>query len=159
MALTKGVNSYVTVAEADLYFADRLDASAWTSADATSKAQALVTATNVLDDMSWTGTAISESQPLAFPRNGNYFDPRLGSYIYMDGIEVPARILYAVSEMAQHLLNNDGMLDDTGSVDTIAVGPITLNNIKKPSLIPAVAKKMITPLLAGAGSRGWWRSN
>ena len=38
MALTKGANSYATVAEADVYFADRLDVAAWTAADETQKA-------------------------------------------------------------------------------------------------------------------------
>jgi hypothetical protein len=42
MALSLGVNSYSTVADADIYFADSLGATAWTGASATDKANSLV---------------------------------------------------------------------------------------------------------------------
>lgn len=157
MALQKGINSYVTVIEADAYFSDRLDVSAWVSADATQKAQALVTATMLLDDQIWVGTAVSESQPLAFPRNGEYFDPRLGTTQYMD--VVPARILRATMEEAYHLLNNDGVLDDTGSVATMNVAGISLSTIKAANKIPGEVQRIIKPLLENAGSNSWWRAN
>jgi hypothetical protein len=67
MALVKGTNAYADVSDADSYFADRLDVAAWTSADSTMKAQALVTAAGILDQLPWTGTAVSENQALAFP--------------------------------------------------------------------------------------------
>jgi len=158
MALAKGVNSYVTMEETDTYFADRLDVAAWTSADAGSKAQALVTATSILDEMLWVGTAISEDQPLAFPRSAEYFDPKVGTYVYLDGT-TPSRILTATKELAYHLLNNDGIQDNTGTVKTISIGPISLNDVSSPDLVPATVKRMIKPLLINAGSNAWWRSN
>lgn len=158
MALLKGTNSYATVIEADAYFADRLDVSAWTGADSTAKAQALVTATSILDGLTWTGTAVTESQPLAFPRSGEYFDPRVGAYVFMDGT-VPSRIELAVKELAHHLLNNDGLMDDTGSVLNLQVGVINLSNVKSPNLVPGNVRRIIKPLLLNSGSRGWWRAN
>lgn len=155
MALQKNVNSYVTVSEADSYFGDRLDVSAWTSADATKKAQALVTATALLDAQSWVGFAVSESQPLAFPRSGEYFDPRIGALITMEA--VPDRVLKANMELAYHLLNNSGILDDTGKVTTINVGQINLNTIRSPNLIPGTVSRLIKPLINT--STGWWRAN
>jgi hypothetical protein len=157
MALVKGTNSYVTVAEADTAFADRLDVAAWTSADPTTKAQALVTATAILDDLNWTGVAISVDQPLAFPRSGYYFDPRIGNSISIE--DVPQRILTATRELAYHLINNDGLLDDTGSVKDLQVGSISLTSVTPPELMPASVKRLIKPLLLNAGSRGWWRAN
>jgi hypothetical protein len=158
MALVKGTNSYCTVAEADTYFADRLDVAAWTTADATSKAQALVTATSVLDEQPWTGTAISEDQPLAFPRSGYYFDPRIGANITFSATP-PTRITIATMELAYHFLNNDGLQDDAGSATNIKVGTITLERTLPPSLIPAVVRRAIKPMLVNAGSNGWWRAN
>lgn len=158
MALVKGTNSYADVAESDLYFADRLDVAAWTSADNASKAQALVTATNVLDNLYWTGTAVSESQPLAFPRSAYYFDPRLGSHVTLQE-ETPKRITTAAMELAYHLLNNDGLLDDSGVVKDLQVGSVQLTTIQAPNLIPAIVKRMIKPLLVNAGSNSWWRAN
>lgn len=158
MALTKGLNAYATVEEADAYFVERLDTAAWTEATPEQKSAALVTATSVLDDQIWTGTAISELQALAFPRAGSYFDPRLGMSVMLDS-NVPVRITKAVVELAHHLLNNDGLLDDTGTVTGLGVGSINLTNVMKASLIPANVKRLINPLLQNAGASSWWRAN
>jgi len=158
MAVTKAVNSYATVAEADLYFADRLDVAAWVDADDTLKGQALVTATRVFENLSWTGTAVSDTQSLAFPREGWYFDPRLGRNVQLPS-DVPARITLALFECAYHLLNNDGLLDSTGSVDNISVGPITLTNVKTSNTLPPIVYQSIRPLLSKGGSSSWWRAN
>ena len=159
MAVSKGINSYVTVAEADTYLADRLDVAAWISADVTQKGQALVTATALLDEMSWSGTAISESQSLAFPRVCEYFDPKLGTLIYLDGTTVPNRIISAVIELAYHLLNNDGLLDNTGSIGSITIGPISLSGIKPASQVPRHVERIVKPLQINGGANLWWRAN
>lgn len=159
MALTKGVNSYVSVAEADFYFTDRMDVAAWTAADETEKGKALVTATGLLDQLRWTGSVMDEGQLLAFPRNGNYFDPRVGTYVYLDSSTVPKRILNGTMELAYHLLNNDGLLDDSGSVKTLSVGAIVLNDIRTPETIPAQVRNIIKPLLVNGGGSTWWRAN
>nr|HPG64642.1 hypothetical protein [Saccharofermentans sp.] len=143
MALVKGTNSYVTVAEANTYFSDRLDAAAWVAADDVIKAQALVTATGLFEDLRWAGVAISESQPLAFPRTGSYFDPRLGTFVYINN-ETPGRISKATNELALHLLENDSVLDDTGSVGSITLEGISITNIRKPEKIPGMICGIIT---------------
>lgn len=158
MALVKGVNSFVDLAEAELYFEDRLDAAAWTEGADSQKSQSLVTATAILDLREWTGIAVSDSQTLAFPRNGSYFDPRLGKDISLKG-ETPGRILTATFELAYHLLNNDGLLDDTGSVLDLQLGNISLKEIRSPTQIPGHVYRMIRPLLCNAGSNLWWRAN
>jgi hypothetical protein len=157
MAIAKGTNSYATVEEAELYFADRLDVAAWTDADAAQKAQALVTATSILDEQRWVSCAISESQSLAFPREGTYYDERMGLDVELS--PVPKRIVNATFELSYHLLNNDGILDDTGSVRSLNVSSINLSEIVRPNLIPGVVRRLIKPLLENSGSRGWWRAN
>jgi hypothetical protein len=157
MALQKGVNSYATLAEADKHFEDRLDVAAWTDAEDDLKSKALVSATMLLDTLSWTGVVVSESQSLAFPRIGEYFNPRIGYVVIMNG--VPDAIKKATIELAYHLLNNDGLLDDTGGVDSISLGPISLTDLSAPSKIPAWIMRTVRPLMANRGSRQWWRSN
>ncbi|WP_396189864.1 DnaT-like ssDNA-binding protein [Flavobacterium sp.] len=158
MALQKGVNSYVTVDEANTYFADRLDVAAWTGASEEQKPQALVTATKMLDDLDWTGYVVSESQPLAFPRSGDYFDPRTGTTVSLSS-SVPMRVQNATMELAYHLLNNDGLLDDTGTVESISIGGINITNIRQANKLPGVVERLVKPLLVNAGSNMWWRAN
>jgi hypothetical protein len=93
MALEKDVNSYVELEEATEYFEDRVDVAAWDEATDEMKSKALVTATSLLDSFEWTGVVVSESQPLAFPRVGEYFDPRVGYCVNLNG--TPDRIIKA----------------------------------------------------------------
>ena len=159
MALVKNTNSYVDLAEADDYFADRLDAAAWDTAANALKEQALVTATFMLDQRHWVGVAVSTTQLLAFPRNGIYFDPRIGADVTLESNVVTDRVIKATYEQAYHLLNNDGLLDNTGNVEDIKVGPIELNNVRASSKVSSIVKDLIKPLLINAGSSLWWRAN
>lgn len=159
MALVKDTNSYVTLAEAELYFADRIDADAWDTGTDAQKNKALVTAALYLNDVKWTGTAVSDSQPLAFPRDGSYFDPRVGTAVILSVAAVPERIIKATYELAYHLLNNDGLLDSTGDVDELAVGSIKLKRVRAPDGIPPAVTRIIRPLMVSGGSRSWWRNN
>jgi len=158
MALAKGTNSFVTREEANTYFTDRLDVAAWTTAPDAQKDQALVTATRLLNNMKWTGVAISDSQALVFPRSGTYYDPKLG-YVTTLPSTVPTRITEATFELAYHLLNNDGLLDNTGTVSSLNVGQISLTIKTEASKIPSVVTGLINPLLIRGGSSTWWRAN
>jgi hypothetical protein len=158
MALSKGTNSYVTATEADGYFENRLDVAAWNDATDDQKEQALVTATMLLDEMNWTGVAVDESQSLAFPRVGIYFDPKTGSNVEFDDTDTPTRVVNATYELAYHLLNNDGLLDESGSATNIKVGRVLLEKVKTPSKFPSHVKRSLRPLLVNAGANLWWRA-
>jgi hypothetical protein len=162
MALVKGTNSYATVAEADAYFSDSFNKIAWTAASSTSKAQALVTATSIIDEYQFTGMAVSDTQTLAFPRYGSYFDPKVGAEVVFDEVEVPTRIINAVYELAHHLLLSPGSLDTTSSVKSLSVGSISLTDIRSPERVPSTVTRLINPLLTNAGGgamNAWWRAN
>jgi len=160
MAIEKGVNSFATVEEADAYFEDRLDVAAWDDAAEELKAKALVTATSVLNQLDWSGIAVSETQALAFPRKElSYLDSKLGYYTVMASDSVPNMVVRATLELAYHLLNNDGLLDSSGSVRSIVVGPIQLEMISSPSVIPKTVSKLVRPLLQNRGAHSWWRAN
>lgn len=157
MALVKGTNSYATVAEADTYLADRLDSATWTSAYATLKAQALITATSYLDGLRWLGSATSTSQALAFPRIGEIFDPRAGCVISLDSAVVPTRIVNATIELAFHLINNANILNEPSTSENVEVGSITLTKMSSVPVIPSFINNMIKPLRIN--SNVWWRAN
>lgn len=158
MALAKDVNSYVTVAEADAYFDNKLDVAAWTEASPEDKGRALMTATSMLDGLNWIGVAVSDSQALSFPRSGNYFDPRIGLEVVLNETAAPPRIINATYEQAYHILNNDGLLDDTGTVKDLSVGSINLSGVRAPSKFPATVDRLIKPLRQNS-SNSWWRAN
>jgi hypothetical protein len=159
MALVKGTNSYVTVAEAEIYFSDRVDVKAWTNADETVKSQALTTATTILDNLDWAGVVLDSSQTLAFPRSGEYFDTRLGMLVYST-TTVPDRIIKATFEQALHLLNNEGLLDSTGTIANLSISGISLSTIRNPPKVPMTVKRLIDVLLSRSSlSKSWWRAN
>jgi len=162
MALAKGTNSYVTVAEADAYFADSLNKTAWTSANSTQKAQALVTATSMIDEKQYTGMVVSDSQELAFPRYGSYFDPKYGTEVVFDDILVPERIVTATYELAYHLLNNPDVLNSSTTVRDLSVGSISLSHISSSERVPTTVSRLLRPLTLNAGlgsGNTWWRAN
>lgn len=158
MAVTKGTNSYLTLEEANAYFEGKLDNSMWANANPTRKEQALITATRVLDERSWIGTAISTTQKLAFPRVLEYFDTKLGRLVFEDGSAIPNRIENATAELAYHLLNNENLLDESSSVSSISVAGIGLSGIREVAKIPSVVADLIRPLQAN-GTYAWWRAN
>lgn len=158
MAAVKGNNSYVSISEANAYLADRLSADAWLGSDDTQRGQALVTATQLLDNLSWSGTAVSDSQSLAFPRNTEYFDPRKGIYVYVsDG--TPDRVANATYELALHLLQNPSVLSEASSPQSVTIGDISITGNARMSKVPSRIFDMIRPLLQNSGASLWWRAN
>lgn len=168
MALVLNTNSYVEIADADTYFETRIDSAEWTSATDEIKEQALVTASQLVDNHAWIGSAVSSSQALAWPRkNAIYIDDRLGLQVTIAQNEIPSRVKTAVYEQALHLVNNEDLLaGTTQTFESISVGSISLtdsnSDVTRTSIKPSVVMRPIRPLLrrgtTGQGS-GWWRAN
>ena len=137
MALQKGVNSFVTVQESDDYFNDRLYSDTWFSSDALVE-QALVTATGILDDMDWGGTATpTASYPLSWPRDITYYDNKSGYYTDLTDDRsatshgtIPEDIKKATYELALHLISNMKTAESNASgenkVKDLTVGAVRL---------------------------------
>jgi len=168
MALVLNTNSYVLIADADTYFETRIDSANWVDAEDEIKEQALVTATLLIDDNSWIGSAVSSSQALAWPRkNAIYNDDRLGLQVTIADSEIPSRVKTAVYEQALHLVNNeDVLMGQTQTFESISVGSISLSDSNgdttRTPIKPSTALKPIRPLIRkgsmGQGA-GWWRAN
>ena len=156
-------NCYVTLAEANAYFQDRLDVAAWDNANDTDKSKALVTATRILDTQPWVGYTTDDTQALAWPRSGFIpFDPRRGrNSIALGSLGlVPNQVKQATYELGYNLLNNDGLLDSGSSLDSISVGPISLDfSSFGASRIPSAVRNPIRFLLVPGAGQIWTRAN
>ena len=103
MTLEVGTNSYVTVAEADAYFADLYDRDKWASE--ANKEGALISATQQLDLLcDWYGWKSDADQVLEFPR-------------VPDADPVPQAVKDAQCEIAYAII-------DAGSVSTEGGDPL-----------------------------------
>ncbi len=138
MALQKGINSFVTITEAESYFYDRLNQTSWDSATDETVERALVTATGILDDLDWGGTAIpTTSYPLSWPRDITYYDSKSGGYENLEDDRttsdmgtIPEDIKKATYELALHLIKNMSTIEDQSSgsprLKDLSVGSISL---------------------------------
>lgn len=136
---TLGTNSFVSVTEANAYFVNHIEGAAW---DTTAIGEeALVTASGILNRLSWKGTCTPTSAlPLAWPRNITTFVPLNGSDVTLTddretvtnpvGGTVPTFIKEATYELALHLVMNSSTLqsNESGSapVRDLTVGSIRL---------------------------------
>ena len=116
-------NSYITVADASIYFDNRLDATDWAAATADNKAASLITATGWLDTLDFYGDRSATTQALKWPRID----------VTCDGIEatatfIPREIKDATCETALALLRNPTMLRGVvtapGSYDEVELGEL-----------------------------------
>lgn len=127
-------NSYLTVEEADAYFAGRLHAGVWTAASAEEQEAALVMSTRVIDaNVCFTGAASTSTQALTWPRRGMY--TRNGVAIAVDAI--PQALKDATAELAMLLLSKDRTLESSAEAEGLAslsVGPVSLAFVERSSM-------------------------
>ncbi len=119
--------SYVTVAEADQYFADRIHSAAWTSS--TEQEAALVHASRQLDwYVDWKGTRVDNVQAMDWPRT------EVASQYGTDyGVtDIPNEVKQAVFELALSTLAADRMADpDLAGLSMVQAGPLTIKTDAK----------------------------
>jgi len=175
MTAIKGTNSYVSLEEADLYFETRIANVDWFDSYSEDKEIALVTATSIIDNSSWAGRAVSETQALAWPRIAQIYDPRLGRLVNFSGTETeaPLEVRKATYELAIHLIQNPSVLGNelallsTATPNNIRVGGVAIEGLNPsgdqtsiaPSLQPLRIKNMYSKYLNNGGSRSWYRVN
>ncbi len=174
MSLAVGINSYISLEDAEAYFAARLHSSKWTGASSSDKPAALMQATRMLDElMEWIGVPSEEGQSLRWPRQAELpylpsypagFEPLLaddsgdlrlrdrdGTPIETDAI--PAKLKDAVCEQAIYLLSLDPTqkptLPQKGFSSAGAAGmTVVADSEKRPDLLCQTA----IAALAGLGS-------
>lgn len=123
------VNSYVTLEEADTYFAQRLGADYWATLEDAQKEKSLITATKKIDRLPFIGYKQNPSQPLQFPR----FYYNSCSYNGLQIADIPPQLKEAVCEEAltelQYLeANSEDVFNNamTGSYQALKLGDASI---------------------------------
>lgn len=119
---------YGTVAEADLYFADKLHESNWSGSLASDKPKALIAASRLIDALTFCGDKTDESQELEFPRD--------------DETVVPEKIKWACYEIAYELL---GGFDAQLEADSRLVASETYASVKITYFNPNTTTTTVQP--------------
>ena len=104
-------NSYVTLAEANIYFETVPDSSTWTNKTDDQKNRALIAATRWIDSFIFYGDRCDNEQALKFPRNNYKVDD-----VELTCTSIPNNIKYAQYELARALANDTDAI--TGSTGT-----------------------------------------
>lgn len=165
-------NSFVTVAEADAYAEGRLNAAAWESATADTRARAVIEASRDISYLYWKGSTVSASQALAWPRayvqdpDAPYDDQTisLDDIVYFPETEVPQRVKDATCELALQYLkaggNDVAMPDPSDGIVSKQVDVISVTYTDNGSRVtkglnrfPRVMAFIGPMLAAGAGNK------
>lgn len=142
----------------DIYFNERLDSFEWFDTDNNGRERALLSATRMLEGEPWSGCVLDLAQLMAFPRVGCYQDNRLGTTVSLGHPAVERRLKIATLEIALHLIKNQDLLDDVGSIKGLVIGTIELEAISKAARIPPSADREIACLRA-RHLNTVWRAN
>lgn len=150
-------NSYDTVANATTYFTGRLGADAWTDATNDQKAQALISATRMIDRQRWAGTRSTDFpySELQWPRDG--VTDKYGDAV--DGDTLPDDLVTGFYELALALLEDEAVQDTpaggsntkrvkAGSVEVEFFRP-TLGAVGR---FPQIVQELLSQFLAGAAA-------
>lgn len=148
MALVVGTNTYLSRADADAYFSQRLHAGNWEGAADADKDKALYMAAAILDRQSYSGAVTSADQAMAWPRAGVV--DREGRAIASDS--VPEAVKDAQAELAKVLLTDD-LTEDDGSrgIRRLKAGPVDIEYEGRaptrtlPDIVTALLADLLSP--------------
>ena len=114
--------SYASVAEADAYLIADISNTTWTFKDGDTKGQALVSATRILNTLSWCGAKTVSTQTNAFPRTG--LTDKDG--VALSTTDIPLAINHATTLLAGALAKTPNIADNKTSSDKkrVKAGPV-----------------------------------
>ena len=147
-------NSYITRANASLYFDTRVAAEVaeWAAAVDADKDRALISATYRLEQEEYAGVVSDRDQVLKWPRAG-LTDEDARQY---DDDEIPEPIERAVCELALALLKSEVTLGDSGleGFENVQVGSldVTPRASRQAGVLPEQVKRLLRGLWEDTGS-------
>lgn len=120
------VGMYGTVENADMYFSFLLNARKWETSSPANKRKALISATRMIDGLSFAGHKADPTQVLQFPRGNSYVDPITTQVTTTSDTLVPADVKMACYAIALKLLEgyNPDMEADLLAVGTTKIGQV-----------------------------------
>src|ERR1051325_7143664 len=146
-------NSYVTLTEANDYFADRLNTTEWDAAVSETKEKALITATRRIDEEQFFGYKVSTSQALKWPRY-NVLDE---DGVYLPSDSIPERVKQAVFVTALELLRADFLAENyMGNFSYFSAGTVQIKQFTQQSAgrLPSDAFRLLQRFMtSGNGGR------
>jgi len=155
-------NSYVTLAEAEAYFEDRINSSAngnWENTSAgeprsdAEKSAALVTSTRRIDEEQFRGYKVTSTQALKFPR-ANITDED-GHYFATDSIPEPVK--QATFIVALELLRADFLAENyMNNYEFLSTGNFQFKQFTQQSAgrLPSEASRLLRHVMtSGSGGR------
>ena len=117
-------NSYVSLAFSDDYMEQSVGRTDWATADVETKKAALIEATRVIDSMfTWNSRATNPLQALDWPQESQW--DKNGRRIAKT--EIPKALMQVTSDLAYSIYKFGGTNKSVDKVDSVKVGPITLN--------------------------------
>lgn len=135
--------SFSSVADANVYFAGRLYATAWTTSTTQNQQAALNGATEILMRLAWLGIPSVQFQPLPWPRSGLYMEQ-----VSIDSTAVPFDILNAQYELALALLKGYDPERDARGAAVTSRGYSSVRVAYAPALVPDYVRFGIPSLAA-----------
>jgi hypothetical protein len=141
-----GVDSYISLADADGYANSRLFGAAWSAAAVNDRHRALRSATDALDGLSWRGRPVAASQPLAWPRVASAA-PRGYPLV----APFPSAVERACVELASHMLRN-GQLSNRMIQTTMLGDAMTIAFPTVADELPTHIRRLIEPFLASSSA-------
>ena len=143
MALVVDTNSYISLADANTYFEDRLNSATWDEATDTDKSKALIQATQIIDQKDFLGYKSVSTQALKFPRTGLVDDG-----IDVDGSTIPKRVKDAVCELAIWCLSEDYTEpNDMEAYQSIKIAVIEVQTRQGNKSMPPMVSKLLSPFM------------
>jgi len=110
-------NSYLSEAGANAIAETMVGTLAWSTATSDNKARALITATNGLETLAWTGTRATTTQALSWPRT----DAACGDKAPADD-DIPREIELATFDLANALLGDPTLLRSNATSEALVNG-------------------------------------
>lgn len=162
-------NCYITIADADTYFAEsRYHSEDWTALSDTVKEQVLRWSTRLIDQFDFVGTRsdpLGVDQRLDWPRS---FVPDADTGLYIDSTTIPFFIAEATAEYALFLYREDrtgAAQEDLAQFNKIKVDVIELgieNITGKKNVVPSSVLAMLRPYFADSAPSSFakklWRT-
>ena len=168
-------NSYITLADAEIYFEKRLHTDDWTNASDADKNKALVQACRIIDSYcTWLGCPSTTTQALKWPRQGIYYDCNdiyyeyhvhsgifdefgvIGtSYYVLSSTAIPQQIIDGQCELAFVLLGKD--TQSQGALESLSISGLKIGlsqQSKGDRIIPAPVWSIMAPLGKLRGASG-----
>lgn len=152
MTLAVGTNSYVTLTEANAYFADKLHTAEWDAALNAAKEKALKEACKRMNRLAFAGQKLTSTQLLAFPRMMPQFN-RIGVISFTTDGGAPQTVRDAQCEEALALLrygNSARAKAQEQNVVSVKFGDVTEEYRTGLKLLSPEALELLKPYLAGA---------